>query len=135
MVYLVKEDIILINFCTVKTHGGNYLPPHNFLHEDQLDYLVEVVKSSMFDMEIYPTISDKAAVYSFNIMCNHIFSDGNKRTGLEAALAFLKLNGHNLSNNVTNEILTQFILDIASGRVSLEECKVWFEKNIVLIRK
>lgn len=76
------------------------------MHEENLDYLIDIVKSSVFGEEMYPKISDKAAVYAFNIICNHIFSDGNKRTGLEA-LAFVKLNGHTLSNNVTNPILTQ----------------------------
>ncbi len=117
MVYLEKEDIILINFCTLKNHGGNYLPPHNFLHEENLDYLIDAVKSTVFGEEMYPTLSDKAAEYAYNIICNHIFSDGNKRTGLEASLAFIKLNEHILSNNVTNQQLIQFILDVTNSFV------------------
>ena len=87
MIYLDKEDIIFINKSTIETHGGNYLHPYNFLHEENLDYLLEAIQAEMFDQHIYPLISDKAALYCFNIICNHIFSDGNKRTGLEAALA------------------------------------------------
>ena len=34
-----------------------------------------------------------AAAYLFHIVMNHPFVDGNKRTGLHAALTFLKLNG------------------------------------------
>ncbi|HFA50670.1 MAG TPA: type II toxin-antitoxin system death-on-curing family toxin [Bacteroidetes bacterium] len=30
----------------------------------------------------------------FQIVTGHVFQDGNKRTGLEAAILFLKLNGH-----------------------------------------
>ncbi|MES2520268.1 MAG: Fic family protein [Bacteroidota bacterium] len=33
-------------------------------------------------------MSDKAVICCYNIIGNHIFSDGNKRTGLESALAF-----------------------------------------------
>lgn len=40
-----------------------------------------------------PSVSDKAGLYMFNIISNHIFSDGNKRTGLEAALLFVDLDG------------------------------------------
>ena len=98
------------------------MPPHNFLHESNLDYLIEAVQSSMFGQELYPLISDKAALYCFNIICNHIFTDGNKRTGLLAAQIFLNLNKYDLNENITNETLTNFILKVASGESSLEEC-------------
>lgn len=135
IIYLSKDQLIKINRETVRIHGGNYMPPFNFLHESNLDYLIDSVSADLFGSPMYPAIADKAALYCHSVICNHIFSDGNKRTGLGAGLQFLNLNGYKLSNNVTNEILTQFILDMASGRVSLEECKVWFEKNIVLIRE
>lgn len=99
-VYLDKEDITYINEQTVATHGGNFMPPNNFLHEENLDYLLEAVQAEMFGEPLYPTISDKAAVYCYNIICNHIFSDGNKRTGLEASIAFLKLNGYRLRKDL-----------------------------------
>ena len=83
----------------------------------------------MFGQQLYPLITDKAAVYCFNIICNHIFSDGNKRTGLGAALLFLNLNGLDIGQNITDDILTAFILKIASGQSSLEECKAWFAEN------
>jgi death-on-curing family protein len=36
----------------------------------------------------------------YNIIANHIFQDGNKRTGLEAAIVFLRINGLNISQNL-----------------------------------
>jgi hypothetical protein len=48
------------------------------------------------------------------IACNHIFSDGNKRTGLEAALAFLKLNGNRLNKNLPYKQLFDYNLKVAS---------------------
>lgn len=129
--YLTKQQIIRINKATVDAHGGNFMPPHNFLHEENLDYLVDAVQAEMFGEPLYPTISDKAALYCYNIICNHIFTDGNKRTGLGAALQFLNLNSYDLSLDVTDSILTDFILKVASGQSSLEECQVWFETNQV----
>ena len=35
---------------------------------------------------------DLAAAYAFHLAKNHAFNDGNKRTALEAALAFLEVN-------------------------------------------
>ena len=104
MIYLNKADIVFINGKTIDVHGGNFLPPYNFLHEENLDYLTEAVQAEMFGQPLYPTISDKAAVYCYNIICNHIFSDGNKRTGLEAALSFMKLNSFRLTKDLEKKI-------------------------------
>lgn len=146
MEYLLKEDIILINRKTIKRHGGKFVPPFNFLHEDPLDYLIEAVQAKMFGEEIYPTISDKAGLYMFNTISNHIFQDGNKRSGLGSALIFLRLNNHSLSKKLekiqynnksipakgesNTEILIEFTLQVAAGKFSLEETQQWFKKNI-----
>lgn len=129
--YLQKSDIIHINIRTVSAHGGNFNPPNNFLHEENLDYLIEIVESEMFGVQLYPSIQEKAAVYCFNIICNHIFSDGNKRTGLEAALLFLYLNKYRLSKSISNTQLTDFILSVAAGEKTLEECTAWFNEFCV----
>ncbi len=146
MNYLTKDDIIIINEETVKLHGGNFVPPCNLLNESPLDYLIEAVNAEMFGAPLYPEIYDKAALYMFNIITNHIFQDGNKRTGLEAAIFFLKQNGQYFANTLqrievdnktipktgsnTEEILYNFTIEVASGELSLEECQAWFKENI-----
>jgi death on curing protein len=133
IIYLEKEDVTYINAQTVAIHGGNFMPPNNFLREENLNYLLEAVQAEMFGIPLYPTISDKAALYCYNIICNHIFTDGNKRTGLEAALAFLKLNGYRLRKELPLNDLYDFILKVASGQSNLDECKAWFMENSVEI--
>lgn len=132
MIYLDKDDIVFINQRTVAEHGGNFMPPSNFLHEENLDYLIEAVQAGMFGEPLYPAISDKAAIYCFNIISNHIFTDGNKRTGLETALAFLKLNKMRLSRALQQDDLYNFILRVASGQSSLEECRAWFADHVAI---
>ncbi len=107
------------------------MPPSNFLHEENLDYLVEAVQAEMFGEPLYPTLTDKAAVYCFNIIGNHIFTDGNKRTGLSAALTFLKLNGMRLNRELPQDDLYNFILKIASAEPSLDDYRTWFTANVV----
>lgn len=131
MLFLSKKQIIVINKLTVEAHGGNFVPPYNLLNESALDYLVDAVYAILFDEPLYPTIFDKAGVYMFNIIANHVFSDGNKRTGLEAGLLFLKLNGYQFSNAVSNEILTAFILSVASGEHTLESVQRWLKDNSI----
>jgi len=148
MEYLTKEDIVLLNSKTIKRHGGNFVSPFNFLNESPLDYLVDAVQAKMFDSPIYFEIYEKAGVYMFNIISNHVFQDGNKRTGLGAALLFLRLNGFYLRYNLkkistskentipkngenSNEILIEFTLEVAAGIVSLEDCQKWFKENMI----
>jgi len=129
MNYLTKQQIILINKLTVARHGGNYMPPENFLHEENLDYLMEIITSEMFGEPLYPSISDKAGLLMFNIISNHIFSDGNKRTGLEAGLLFVKMNGYTVRNESYDKIFN-FTIQVASGELTLEQTQDWFLENI-----
>jgi death-on-curing protein len=130
MRYLTKQRVVQLNEATVDAHGGNFMPPNNFLHEENLDYLIDAVQAEMFGEPLYPNISDKAAIYCYNIICNHIFSDGNKR-GLASALLFLNLNGFDLSLDINDNLLTNYIIKIASGESNLEECRAWFAENAV----
>ena len=144
--YLSRSNIILINRMTVAEHGGNFVPPDNLLNPAPLEYLVETVAADLFGEPLYPTVADKAALYMFNIISNHVFQDGNKRTGLEAANVFLQVNGYRFNyklrpvkvgrqvffarSNSRDEHLIDFTLAVAAGQVPLEACRQWFATNI-----
>ena len=36
--YLTKAQIAYLNKETIRIHGGHYISPYNFLHEENLDY-------------------------------------------------------------------------------------------------
>jgi death-on-curing protein len=126
---LTKQEIIFLNKNNISKFGGNFVPPHNLLHEKPLDYLVEIVDANLFGEPIYKEVYQKAGVYLFNIISNHIFTDGNKRTGIDACILFLDYNGYQLSETVSDEILTDFILSVASGDKSLESVQDWLKIN------
>ena len=150
MEHLKKEEIILINKLTIERHGGNFVGPKNMFKEDSLDYLIEAVEGEIFGKVIHSELYEKAGMYMFTIISNHIFQDGNKRTGLESALLFLKLNGYRLRDQLlrikfdikeipkkgetTNQILYNFTIELASGEINLEECGLWFKANIEKIK-
>ncbi len=148
MILLFKKSIIAINRRTIAEHGGNFVPPNNFLHEEGLDYTVEAINESLFGEPMYPSLGDKAAFYMYQIITGHVFQDGNKRTGLEAALTFLQLNNADLQDYLTpiegdndcliptngessDEILENFTLEMASGKITLDEARLWFKENVV----
>ena len=122
---LTKEEIIFLNRNNISKYGGNFIPPYNLLHENPLNYLLEIVDSNLFGEPIYKQVYEKAGVYLFNIIANHVFTDGNKRTGLDACLLFLDYNGYQIDETITNQILTDFILSVASGNHSLETVQDW----------
>ena len=59
-----------------------------------------------------------AAAYAFHIAQNQPFVDGNKRTGLLAALVFLDLNAHSIDQ--PSDRLYQAMIDIAEHRLDKE---------------
>lgn len=130
MITITKQNVIAINEETIIADGGNFMPPHNFLHESNLDYIIDIIDAEMFGQPLYPTVADKASVYLYNIICNHIFSDGNKRTGLGVSLVFLDVNGYKLKDSVTNDILLEFVISVASGQLTLDDCRLWFQTHI-----
>ena len=74
-----------------------------------------------------PSLARLAAAYAFGIIKNHPFADGNKRTALVIAFAFLDVNG--IEINASEEDAYRMFMDLASGRVSEEELAHWMSEN------
>ena len=93
----------------------------------------QMPQQTAFGKELYPTIFLKAAVYTRNILMNHPFVDGNKRTGMASAFVFLLRNGH---VSITKEgDIEKFALRIAQERLTLEKIADWFKKHSKKIKK
>ena len=76
-----------------------------------------------------PSLFELAAAYCHGIVRNHPFVDGNKRTGLLSARAFLFRNGHRLDPDEAD--MVRVVERVASGEVSEEELAQWIEQNTV----
>ncbi len=75
-----------------------------------------------------PTLAEMAAAYAFGIARNHPFVDGNKRTALMAAYAFLRMNGLRL--NAPEVEAATVIRDLAAGEIGEEELAAWITANL-----
>jgi death-on-curing protein len=151
MKILKEKDILKINKRTIDTHGGNYSSPDNVQNIDAFEYYISSINSTVFGEEIYPNIYDKAAFYLYKPNGNHIFKDGNKRTGLGTALLFLRINGHRLNKELvyvqksdgasipftkvenTHDLLYNLVMEVADSKHTLEDCALWFKANIIKI--
>ncbi len=74
-------------------------------------------------------IASLAAAYAFGVAKNHAFIDGNKRTALVVATAFLDLNGYELVAD-RSEIF-DIVLKLAGGRLDEGHLAQWLRENIV----
>jgi death-on-curing protein len=70
-------------------------------------------KASYAGAELYPTLETKAASLIHSIAKNHALVDGNKRLATTTLIAFLGINGAELTFD--NDELYRFALAIASG--------------------
>lgn len=125
--YLSADFLVWLNRYMVISYGGLFIGEQdNVAHRNSLDYLVEAVSGSMYGQELHPGVFRKAAAYAYHIIKNHIFRDGNKRTGMEAAFLFLRSNGHQIMNTTNQDIICTAVR-IADGSMSIERLTEWLE--------
>ena len=79
--------------------------------------------------DLYPTITDKAAILCYLLVKNHPFVDGNKRIGHAAMEVFLLLNGYEIRADVDEQ--EGVILSIAAGQMDRDAFTVWLDKCLV----
>lgn len=78
------------------------------------------VDNSFFGVVPYPTILRKATYFWYHIATKQMFNNGNKRTALLTALAYLKGNGYNF--DVLNEVILYDVsIKVANKQLSFEQ--------------
>lgn len=103
----------------IEDYGGS----HGVRDEERLRSLVEAPQMLAFGVERYETVYEKAAVYMRNCIADHIFVDGNKRTGTTLAALFLIRSGRQLA--ATPQELEDFAVDVVVKRLSVDEITEW----------
>ncbi|TPJ57338.1 type II toxin-antitoxin system death-on-curing family toxin [Mesorhizobium sp. B2-7-1] len=68
-----------------------------------------------------------AAAYIFGIARNHAFVDGNKRTAMVAAGAFLIINGYGLTAD--NGTIYEFVMGVAAGEIDEAGAAAFFRDH------
>ncbi len=74
-----------------------------------------------------PTVYELAAAYVFGIARNHAFVDGNKRTAIVAAGAFLLVNGFQITAD--NGRLYTFTMGVAAGEIDETGAAAFFRDH------
>lgn len=128
MIFITLQEIIDDHAEIIDKYGG----VHGIRDMGLLSSAIEMPKAMIFGEDLHPTIFDKAAAYLFHIVCNHPFVDGNKRTGIMAALVFLRQNRIHIEfSKEQTFILEELIVNTADGKMTKEQIAGFFEECYV----
>ncbi len=121
--YLDLEEILRLHFQVIEDYGGS----HGVRDEGRLKSVVEAPKQEVFGKQQYKTVYEKAAVYLRNIIGDHPFIDGNKRTALTTCIIFLSRN--DLDIIATPKELENFTVKISTDHLDITEIESWLRSH------
>jgi len=123
MKVLTESQIMRLHKSLVEVYGGS-----SAIRDRGL--LISAISSpfqTFGDVEICPSLLEKASRLGFGLIKNHPFADGNKRIGTHAMLVFLALNNVELQYN--DKDLTNLIINIASGMKDEKFLLEWLRRH------
>ena len=112
------DQIIEIHDTLIEKYGGET----GILNGGELEFIVDQVNHER------KSILWKAAIILRGITCGHPFVDGNKRTALELADVFLRLNNYKIT--ATDSEKFNFVMELATRGMELEEIISWLEMHV-----
>ena len=102
--------------------------------DDSFRSSISTIYQSFGDIDLYPTLEDKASALLYFIVKNHSFIDGNKRIGATIFLYFLNMNNALYKNGmerINNDALATLTILVASSRPEDKEIMMQLIKTIL----
>ena len=109
--FLTLAEVLEIHLDEINKFGGS----HGVRDLKLLESAVATPQQSFGGEYLHHDLFEMAAAYAYHISQNHPFVDGNKRTGLAAALVFLELNRTHIAD--PEGTLYNTMLDMGRGRI------------------
>jgi death-on-curing protein len=88
--FLDLEDVLLIHEAQLARYGGSA----GLRDQGLLESALGMPRATFGGQFVHQDLFAMASAYAFHIAENQAFVDGNKRTGVLAAVVFLELNGY-----------------------------------------
>jgi death on curing protein len=120
--FLEVDDVLEIHATQLDVYGGGA----GLRDQGLLESAVAHPRASFGGDFAHEGLFAMAAAYLFHIVKNHPFVDGNKRTGLLAAIVFLDVNGIGIEH--PSEALFELTMDVAEGRIDKAAVAVELER-------
>lgn len=124
MMLLTVDEIIALQEKVIDKTGGSY----GLRDRGLLESAVYSANSAFGDVEVYPSLEEKAARLAFAVTGNHAFVDGNKRIGMLVMLLTLRLNGRTVVH--TQAELIALGLGVADGSLGYAEILAWITAHL-----
>ncbi len=122
--WLLDEVVIAIHDEQIALHGGIPGIRDDGLLSSALARPKQ--KANYGDSSVF----DLAAAYAYNIIRNHPFVDGNKRTGFLVAYVFLSINGWELRASEVEAV--NVVIDLAAGEMDEPSFSNWLKNKSVI---
>lgn len=116
--FLGLDEVLALHADQIRRYGGRA----GVRDLELLKSALAMPEQSYEGEYLHSTLFEMAAAYLFHIVRNHPFVDGNKRTGLIAALAFLGLNGLRLEAD--DEALYELVVGVSGGEAGKADVAV-----------
>ena len=123
MRYLTVEQVLFLHARLVEETGGS----HGIRDISLLQSAVARPQATFEGEELYPEVFAKAAALMHSLVGNHGFVDGNKRTGIAAAVLFLKINGWSV--RASNSELEALALQAGRGELDVVDAAAWLREH------
>jgi len=122
---LTLEHVLQIHDAIVVSSGG----AGGLRDTNLLETALGRPKQTAFGEELYASSFDKAAALLDSIANNHPFVDGNKRTALATAVAYLR--DAMIQIDFTNKEYVTFMLRVVKTKPSIKVISKWLELHQV----
>lgn len=127
--YIAEEDVLEINKIVTNPYGQKSI----VLQQSSITHYLDGMKRYGQDIEDETSaIIRKAAYILYHLAYDaHAFMDGNKRTALTVALAFLQKNIENFDDSkIPEEEKAKIVKEIAQGKHSISHIEKWLKTCI-----
>lgn len=126
-VILISGDYLkLLNKKLIELGGGEGIGVKD---TNLFESLLVGYNQEVFGVKLYPDIESKISYIVYSIICNHIFRDANKRTGMVVLKSLCKKNNIDISNI---DIKKLAIL-LATSKISIDDLTYIIKNNNMYI--
>ena len=122
-VFLSLSDLTDIHADQIERYGGR----PGVLDVGLLRSALAMPQAGVSGQYLHHDLFEMAAAYLYHIVQDHPFVDGNKRTGVVAAIVFLELNGRELL--CREDDLEALVLATARGERDKTEIAAFFREH------
>ena len=111
----------------------NKLLDGGVMNRGALEYLLTKIESKYEDEDYKRQVSKISAIFWMDIIRNHPFLDGNKRTATESVILFLGKNNFVLETTLAGKVYIS--LRLANNEMGYEELVKWIYEHLREVKK